>query len=132
MVGGIKMFCFKCGTENNDNFIFCYHCGEKLQPPIVDSKIQLNSSEANIIVPNYLLLAILSTVFCCMPLGIVAIVFACKVDSRLEKGSYIKAKEASKIAKVFIWISFGVGILIFLVIISVVVITFLTSSFVNF
>ncbi len=117
-VGGIKMFCSKCGAENNDNFVFCYYCGEKLEQQIVESKI---------IVPNYLLLAILSTIFCCMPIGIVAIVFACKVDNKLEKESYTEAKDASKMAKVFIWISFGVGIVIWFVSIAIAIITFITS-----
>ncbi|NER07984.1 MAG: CD225/dispanin family protein [Okeania sp. SIO3C4] len=35
-------------------------------------------------VPSYLTQAILITVFCCLPFGIVAIVYAAQVNSRLE------------------------------------------------
>ena len=37
-------------------------------------------------VPNYLVQAILTTLFCCLPLGIVSIVFATQVNSKLSVG----------------------------------------------
>ena len=38
--------------------------------------------------PNYLVWAILSTLFCCLPLGIVSIVFSSQVNSKLTAGDY--------------------------------------------
>ena len=38
---------------------------------------------APISVPNYLVQAILTTIFCCLPFGIVAIVFAAQVNGKL-------------------------------------------------
>jgi hypothetical protein len=49
--------------------------------------------------PNYLVWAILSTLFCCLPLGIVSIVFAAQVDSKYNSGDYAGAVGASENAK---------------------------------
>ena len=48
--------------------------------------------------------AILSTIFCCLPLGVVSIIFAAQVDSKYAAGDYAGAEESSKKAKQFmIW-----------------------------
>jgi len=49
--------------------------------------------------PNYLVWAILSTLFCCLPFGIVSIVFAAQVDSKYNAGNHVGAVEASNKAK---------------------------------
>ena len=50
--------------------------------------------------PNsYLALAIISTILCCMPAGIVSIVYATQVNSAYEDGNYDKARRASNNAK---------------------------------
>ncbi len=67
----------------------------------------MNSSEENI--PNYLIPAILSTVCCCLPFGVVAIIFAAQVNSKLAAGDRAGAIEASNKAKLFTWIAFGLG-----------------------
>lgn len=71
-------------------------------------------------VPNYLVWAILSTLCCCLPAGIVAIVYAAQVDGKLAAGDYQGAVAASDNAKMWSWISFGasaaVGVLYFLLI----------------
>jgi hypothetical protein len=54
--------------------------------------------------------AILSTLFCCLPLGIASIVFASQVDSKWAQGDYTGAREASEKAKRFAMIAAGVGI----------------------
>ena len=54
--------------------------------------------------PNYLVPAILSTVFCCLPLGIASIVFAAQVNSKYSAGDVTGAQESSRKAKQFaIW-----------------------------
>ena len=54
--------------------------------------------------PNYLVWAILSTVLCCLPLGIASIVFAAQVNSKYQAGDYAGAQESSRKAKLFaIW-----------------------------
>jgi hypothetical protein len=61
-------------------------------------------------VPNHLAPAILCTVFCCLPFGIPAIVFAAQVNSKLTAGDVIGAREASRKAKMWCWVSFWLGL----------------------
>ncbi|MBB1086958.1 CD225/dispanin family protein [Lysobacter sp. SG-8] len=49
-------------------------------------------------VPNNLVWAILTTLFCCMPLGIVSIVYAAKVDGLRASGNVEAARAASRSA----------------------------------
>ena len=50
---------------------------------------------------TYLIFAIISTLLCCLPLGIVAIVYACKINSLQRNGDYAGAQNAAKKAKMF-------------------------------
>jgi hypothetical protein len=65
--------------------------------------------------PNYLVFAILTTIFCCQILGIVSIVFAAQVNSRWNSGDIQGALDASKNAKLWAWIAFGSGFIIAIV-----------------
>lgn len=58
------MFCSKCGTENNDFASNCIKCAAPLQ------KAQSGSAAGQAIPNNYLVQAILATIFCCLPFGI--------------------------------------------------------------
>ena len=54
--------------------------------------------------PNYLVWAILTTIFCCLPLGIASIVFSTQVNSKWALGDVGGAQDASGKAKRFaIW-----------------------------
>jgi ribosomal protein L40E len=100
------VFCTTCGTKNGGSASHCSRCGSVLLRPQHNGKgISIGGT-----VPNYLVQAILVTVFCCVPFGIPAIVFAAQVNSKLEGGDYAGAVEASKRAKLWCWISFGVGL----------------------
>ncbi|MEN8116402.1 MAG: CD225/dispanin family protein [Bacteroidota bacterium] len=70
--------------------------------------------------PNYLVFAILVTIFCCQILGIVSIVFAAQVNSKWNAGDYEGALSASKNAKLWAWIGFasGVAVLVIFTILS--------------
>ncbi|MFP5334212.1 MAG: CD225/dispanin family protein [Actinomycetes bacterium] len=48
---------------------------------------------------NNLVWAILTTLFCCLPLGVVSIVFAAQVNGKWQAGDYAGAQEASRKAK---------------------------------
>ena len=61
-------------------------------------------------VPSNLVWGILSTLCCCLPLGIVSIVYASKVEGYVFAGDIETAKENSKKAAMWAWISFGVSI----------------------
>lgn len=58
----------------------------------------------------YLVLSIISTVCCCLPFGIVAIVFAAKINSAVSAGDYEAAEKAAKTAKIWIIVAIAVGI----------------------
>ena len=50
-------------------------------------------------VPNNLVWAILTTLFCCLPAGIVSIVYAAQVNGKLAVGDIAGARESSDKAK---------------------------------
>jgi hypothetical protein len=61
--------------------------------------------------PNYLVQAILTTICCCLPFGIVSIVYAAQVNTKFQVGDQLGAKESSDKARMWAWIAFGVGLL---------------------
>jgi len=74
---------------------------------------------------NYLVFAILATVLCCLPLGIVSIINATKVQSAYNAGDYEGALKASADAKKWaIWSAVGGSIFVILYVIFVVVLGF--------
>ncbi|MCK8524095.1 CD225/dispanin family protein [Aquimarina sp. D1M17] len=60
---------------------------------------------------NYLVESILVTIFCCLPLGIVGIINASKVNSAFDQGNYDEANKASADAKKWTRIGFIAGII---------------------
>lgn len=58
--------------------------------------------------PNYLVFAIIVTIFCGKIFGIIAIIFAAQVNSKWAAGDYEGAMTASRNAKLWSWISFAV------------------------
>ncbi len=60
---------------------------------------------------SYLALAIISTILCCLPTGIVSIIYATKVNSLYEDGNYNEAVKASKNAKTWGIVSIGIAAL---------------------
>lgn len=65
--------------------------------------------------PNYLVPAILVTLFCCLPGGIVSIIFATQVNSKYAAGDVQGAMNASKNAKMWTMISAGIGLVIIVI-----------------
>ncbi len=63
-------------------------------------------------IPTYLVQSILVTIFCCMPFGIAAIVFAAQVESKRANGDIEGALSSSSKAKTFCWVAFLLGLLV--------------------
>jgi hypothetical protein len=61
---------------------------------------------------NYLVFGILTTIFCCLPLGIVSIIFSSKVNSLWAQGDFERAYIASSKAKKFALFALFAGIII--------------------
>lgn len=70
-------------------------------------------------IPNYLVQSILVTLCCCLPLGIVAIVYSAQVNSKKDQGDFPGAWEASKKAKTWAWVAFGLGIVWWIFIVAI-------------
>ena len=110
------MFCAQCGANNTDGATFCAQCGGSLQARAAFSAQPGAGIQApGVNVPNYLVFAILATVLCCLPAGIPAIVYAAQVNGKLQAGDIAGAQAASKNAKMWCWISFGLGLAVGLV-----------------
>ena len=95
------MYCPKCGTENDDNNYRCLECGGPLH----------RQAPVPVEVPGYLVHAVLCTLFCCMPFGIVAIVYAAQTTSRAQVGDLAGAQYNSERARMWCWVSFWLGLI---------------------
>lgn len=69
-------------------------------------------------VPNHLVWAILATLFCCLPLGIVSIVKSVEVNGKLAAGDLAGAQESSDAAKK--WAIWAAGVTAVLLVIYVI------------
>jgi hypothetical protein len=105
------MFCPQCGASNADDAAVCVQCGRILQAgvpaPIQTPGVVLPPGAT---IQNYLVFAILSTVLCCPATGIPAIIYAAQVNGKLQAGDLAGAKTASNNAKMWCWVSFGIGL----------------------
>lgn len=61
--------------------------------------------------PTYMLWAILSTICCCFPAGIVALFFSMSVSSRYYAGDIERAKRNSRMTEIWIIVSVVVGLI---------------------
>jgi len=70
-------------------------------------------------VPNHLVLAIVASVIslmtCCLPHGLVSLIFALQVDKKAAAGDIAGAERAAKQAKMWAWISIILAIIGFVV-----------------
>ncbi|GAB7142878.1 CD225/dispanin family protein [Mycobacterium riyadhense] len=64
---------------------------------------------------NYLVWSILVTLFCCLPLGIVAIVKSTQVNGLWAQGRYAEAQASADSAKKFVIWSAVAGVIVFVI-----------------
>lgn len=85
----------------------------RIQHESLDSKNVNNGSKDSLTPPpNYLVWAILVTIFCCWPLGIPAIVYAAKVNGAFYEGRHEEAYRYRRLAFNWIIASLAVGVAI--------------------
>ena len=77
---------------------------------------------------NYLVWAILSTLLCCMPFGIVAIVKATQVDTFWAQGNQAEAIEAANAAKKWTIVSAVSAVAVWFIYVLIVVIAAIVSG----
>jgi hypothetical protein len=93
------VYCTNCGNELPPGARACGNCGTGVPhfppPPKV---------------PNYLIHSIVVTLCCCLPFGIVALVFSAQVNTKLAAGDVAGAEASSKSAKNWVIVSVVAGI----------------------
>ena len=97
------MYCTRCGQPLAPDATACLNCGQRVHRPAAPPPI-----------PNYLVHSIFVTFCCCLPVGIVAVVYAAQVNSKLAAGDVTGAMAASRSAKMWALIGLILGIVIFL------------------
>ena len=95
------MYCTQCGTSRPDGMNVCPNCGTAAPAFAESTKIQ-----------NYLVPSILITLCCCVPAGVVAIIYAAQVNSKLAAGDIAGAQNSARLAKIWTWVGFGCGIVL--------------------
>lgn len=116
-------YCLNCGAKTQLNEKYCPSCSATLmtgQQPDSSQTEQVNQTNPNI--ENHLAKAIFSTVCCCVPFGIAAIIFAAQVNGKIDRGDYQGAKESADKADSWANISIVMGMIIIIIRLSLVAI----------
>ena len=98
------MLCKNCGNKIADAAVVCPKCGV----PVAGKSVAPATEQ----VPNHMVGAVLTALFCCQIGGIVAIVYAAQVNSKLARGDVEGARAASKTANTWITVNIITGVLI--------------------
>ncbi len=121
------MYCHRCGAQNPDEAQYCMKCGQVIvgfsvaagargtmeQQSDAETYQRIGDTVGRPDVPSHLIAAVLITIFsslcCCNPVGfifgVVAVIYASQVDTKLAEGNMAGAKESSKKAKTWCWIA---------------------------
>ncbi len=65
-------------------------------------------------VNTWLWQSIVATVLCCLPAGVVGIVFAAQANSAKNVGDVATAREKARIARIWTLVSVGIGVVVIL------------------
>ena len=109
------MYCSGCGANNEAGAVYCVQCGRTLGAgPAVSSPVPPQVQFAGMPrtmpdIPSYMVQSVLVTLCCCLPLGIVGIFKANKVDRLRTAGDFEGAMQASKENKTLLIVAAIVG-----------------------
>ncbi len=112
-------YCTYCGAELQDEVKFCPNCGkdaasecsEPAQPTIQPEAPAYPNQANRVCPPTYLLFSILTTLFCCLPFGIVGIINSASVNGKFISGDIEGAEKASRNAKTWSIVALCCGVL---------------------
>lgn len=124
--------CSKCGAELRPGAKFCSNCGasqaevaraENFEPAPAEGSTSVAVQAAAGSPPpppvkadpprkisNTLIKSIIATVCCCVPFGVVGIIYAAKADAFLRQGDLAAAADACKKADLWSTLAIGVGL----------------------
>ena len=119
--------CPECNASISSEAVYCPHCGAPITPKRTQgqqsatesarsccdqySQSSVNGAYTKTMPPKtWLLESILATLFCCLPFGIIGIIYAAKVESNWYAGRTYQALSYAKTAKTWTITSFIVGI----------------------
>jgi len=100
------MYCTQCGAANEEKSLKCLKCGELLEGTVPSAQ------QGPIKVKSYLAPAIMTTLCCCVPFGIVAIVYSAQTNAKAAVGDAAGAIACSRMAKIWTWVAFGAGLVL--------------------
>ena len=96
------MYCTLCGAPRSDDAIACPNCGQAVR-----------TVPAAPALSNWIIPAVVATLCCCPPFGIVALIFSAQVNSKLAAGDVAGAQRASKNARIWTIVAFIAAALLF-------------------
>lgn len=141
------MYCPRCGEANDDSDRFCSACGQDLttyqrlwqepgsqtpgqspqtpRPSVSSGQVTAYRpappADAVPRIPSYLGWAIVVLICCFWPTGIAAVVHASRVDNKVAFGDLAGAQESSRRAKMWCWITFGIGVAIWVLSLAITI-----------
>lgn len=126
-------YCSNCGTSVSEDTLFCPHCGQRVG---VVLRVQqqyfsqpLERQHIRRIKPNSnMALAILTTVLCCVPLGVYAIILANRVDTLYYEGEYEKAEMTAQDVKKWSIVGMVVSAIAIFIYFVVLIIALISSN----
>lgn len=89
----------RCQTQGCEGTPVYQPVGEAAAPPPYQYQAGPAAPAASGTVQNHLVWAILATLFCCLPFGVVAIIYSSQVSGHISAGNYDAAVQSSNKAR---------------------------------
>ena len=108
------MFCKQCGAQVPDGASFCTQCGYPQgdqQPNLTTAAPPVDLIANPQSLNDYLVQNVLSTFCCCLPAGVVGIVFSINAGSARDRGDWTAAQKNARYAKYCFWTALLLGFL---------------------
>lgn len=97
------MYCTHCGAPRAVDAIACSNCGQAVP----------TFPGPGTVIANWLIPAIIATLCCCPPFGIVALIFSAQVNSKAALGDVAGAQRASNKARTWTIVAFVAAALLY-------------------